>query len=408
MKNVANDTNMSLPNYNGTASSPSDSSMLNNITMDSSLTTSFVSPQCLCIEGKECYKGRMCEQCANGYVRTGIKECRYCDAYPIPIIQLCCFICILLIILTAFIRVTVASAGSSSEGGSMKKIIINFLQLESLALGFPLQWPPAVTAMFSTMGVTSSANSDVFVVECIFPRQMFDALPAVYQKTVIVAVLPIVFMIGCGVAWYFHDHLCAPKVTAMVHSQVPKHLYTKHNAHNKEKTRLKQLELELHETRKNSGVPEDQLDGMHDGSRDNDSVEDFGYVYRRAIETAISHHIDVEASFKYFTELQNEEEQSDIEKKEKMNSSSDKIHPSAEMSTAAFEHMLQEWKYPIKNDSLLWSMLERVDTDGSGWISIGELQAFERSTIDRWILSATVVACEFKGFFFLAGLASCY
>ena len=391
LKNVVNSTPMNFSNSNTTFH-------LSNYTASNNTNTT--SQQCLCIAGKECYKGRMCEQCQNGYVRTGIKECRYCDAYPIPLFQSIGFVCILLIILTAFIKVTVASAGSSSPAGSMKKIIINFLQLESLALGFPLQWPPMVTSMFSAMGVTSSANSDVFVIECLFPPQLFDALPAVYQKTIIVTVLPIVFMLGCGIAWFFHDHLCAAKVATMEHSQVPQHLYAKHNTHNKEKSRLTQLEMELRDTRKKSGIPEDQLDEMHNGSRDNDTEEDFGYVYRRAIETATKHHIDVDASFKFFTELKNEEEQSENEKREKINGNVNgkakgKAKPTAEMSTAAFEHMLKEWKYPIKNDALLWSMLKRVDTDGSGWISIAELQAFERTTIDRWILSATVVAYMF-------------
>ena len=96
--------------------------------MKTNLTINRHSTQCLCIEGVECYQGRMCEQCAYGYVRTGIKECRFCDVYPIPPIQLCCFVVVLLVILTVFIKFTVQSAGSSSPAGSMKKIVINNLK----------------------------------------------------------------------------------------------------------------------------------------------------------------------------------------------------------------------------------------------------------------------------------------
>ena len=83
---------------------------------------------------------------------------------------------------------------------------------------------------------------------------------------------------------------------------------------------------------------------------------------------------------------------SEHEKRGQINTEGDAVQ---EMSTAAFEHMLCEWNSPPKDDTELWAMLQRVDEDGSGWISIPELQAFERSTYDRWVLSATVVAYMF-------------
>jgi len=379
--------------------------------------------QCLCLEGVECYTGRMCEQCAYGYVRTGVKECKFCAIKPIPSIQFAGFVVLLLILLTVFIKVTVKSAGSSSPSGSMKKIVINFLQLESLALGFPLQWPPIVTSMFAGMGVTSSASADVFVIECIFPRSSFTALPAVYQKTIMVVLLPIFFMLACGAAWFVHDHLCAAKVKPMKHTPVPKILYEKHQKHNAETCKRQKLEKELRDFQEHDDIP-DELQFSKDGDRDNDSVEDFGFVYRQAIQVAEAHGIDVEASFQYFTSLQNDEEISEKELlKSKIQNTQLLVTPEAkaeqqctvlvtgngvavasvvatskvaktskkkkekededegEMSTAAFEHMLHEWKASIKDDNLLWSMLSRVDTDASGWISIEELRAFERGVL---------------------------
>ena len=358
-------------------------------------------PQCLCIEGKECYEGKMCEKCRQGYVRTGDKECKFCDVYPIPPIQMAGFVMLLLLLLCLFVKVTVKSAGSSSPAGSMKKIVINFLQLESLAMGFPLQWPPLVNNMFSSMGVTSSASSDVFVIECVFPSNYFNALPPVYVKTIIVAVMPILFMLWCGIAWYFMDHLCQKKISPLHHTTVPAALYLKHNLHNKEKVERLKLENQLKEFCEHDSVPDElQAGKVSKVSTDNSSVEDFGYVFRQALETALRHKIDVEASFEYFINLNTAEETSKNEKKQEEQQSETTTTTSTpaeirEMSTAAFEHMLIEWKSPITNDALLWSMLERVDMDGSGWISLSELRAFERSTLDRAILSATVVAYMF-------------
>ena len=375
------------------------SSSSSNNTTNNSFSKNDDPNQCLCTPGVECYTGRMCESCAPGYVRAGVKECKYCSKYPIPVIQFAGFFLLLLILMCLFVKGTVASAGSSSPSGSMKKIVINFLQLESLALGFPFQWPEMVTNMFSSMGLVSSANADVFVIECIFPSHFFDVLPAVYQKTIIVVLLPMCLMLVCGGFWFAYDHLCKSALKKMNHTLVPQHLYDKHAKHNRIKSNHARLERELAELDNEEIV--DNGDGaivqpLFTKAVHKAEDEDFGFIYRRALESAAKHHIDVEASFRYFTQLQNKEEISEEEKIGNIiQEGREKGEMYEDMSTAAFEHMLAEWKSPIENNKLLWKMLERIDTDGSGSISITELQAFERSTMDRWVLSSTVVAYMF-------------
>ena len=243
--------------------------------------------------------------------------------------------------------------------------------------------------MFASMGIGSSANPHVFVLECIMPTSYFKILPVVYQKAVMVAVLPVVFMLLCGIAWFVHDHLCQPKVRPMAHTPIPSALYQKHKKHNADKAKAAAMKDELKRMQEEAGIEDDAFSHAA-GSLDNDSVEDFGYIFRRAIEDAQRAHIDTDESFAYFENLGGANENAPGESK----AGSDGEEPS--MSTAAFEHMLSEWGVKgLADERLMWSMLERVDSDGSGWIGASELRQFIRSTTDKWILSSTVVAYMF-------------
>ena len=206
-------------------------------------------------------------------------------------------------------------------------------------------------------------------------------------------------MLVCGGFWFAYDHLCNGALKKMNHTLVPQHLYDKHAEHNRIKSNHARLERELAEL-DNEEIVDNGDDAivqpLFTKAVHKAEDEDFGFIYRRALESAAKHHIDVEASFHYFTQLQNKEERSEDEKIGSIiQEGREKGELYEDMSTAAFEHMLAEWKSPIENNKLLWKMLERIDTDGSGTISITELQAFERSTMDRWVLSSTVVAYMF-------------
>eukprot|EP00946_MAST-07B_sp_MAST-7B-sp1_P005313 g5313.t1 len=318
------------------------------------------------------------------------------------------FILLLAGILIAFIRSTVASAGSSSLEGSMKKIFLNFLQLEALALGFRLEWPEIVRTVFMGMGLTSSANPSVFVIECILPTSYLKVLPSVYQNAIIVAVLPIAFMLGCGLGWYIHDHCFKYKVKPHDHSTVPHELYVKHMEHNAKKVEALKLKKKLKKMENDLELKDPRLN-LIEGSLDNDTEKDFGFLLRRAIEKARKQGIDPEESFIFFSMLVTPDEvkadnvTAGIDEED--TTRAETAPPSERtMSTAAFEHMLSEWNFKVASDAQLWSMLERVDSDGSGNISVKELKAFVRSTMDRWILSATVVAYMFYPTCWVIGL----
>ena len=117
-------------------------------------------------------KCRLCRACARGYWASGVSSCLTC---PTRIMNL-------ILIVFAFVAVSgmlyafLASAleDSGAEAGStvihfsqgMQKIILNHIQLISLASGFPLKWPDEVNEMFYWMGLLGSAGSYVFNPAC--------------------------------------------------------------------------------------------------------------------------------------------------------------------------------------------------------------------------------------------------
>ena len=54
-----------------------------------------------------------------------------------------------------------ASEGETSD--VVKKIIVNFLQIVSLAGGLPLQWPSAMQTMFDFFATLSSAGTTLMI-----------------------------------------------------------------------------------------------------------------------------------------------------------------------------------------------------------------------------------------------------
>ena len=57
-------------------------------------------------------------------------------------------------------------AGELETSDAVKKIILNFLQMLSLAAGLPLEWPPELESWFHGMNVISSAGTTLLVPDC--------------------------------------------------------------------------------------------------------------------------------------------------------------------------------------------------------------------------------------------------
>ena len=86
------------------------------------------------------------------------------------------------------VYLTIKEAGDTEDTSeSIKKIILNFLQLTSLAASLPLQWPDSVDACLQGMATLSSAGSTLLIPDCELTD--IPTADAFYMKQIAFALL---------------------------------------------------------------------------------------------------------------------------------------------------------------------------------------------------------------------------
>ena len=83
---------------------------------------------------------------------------------------------------------------------AQQKILLNHIQLISLASGFPLKWPDVVQNMFEIFSMFGNAGSYVFNPACS-DMELVEGEKAFFQKTLGIAVLPF-FAVGVGAIFW--------------------------------------------------------------------------------------------------------------------------------------------------------------------------------------------------------------
>ena len=98
-------------------------------------------------------------------------------------------------------------AGEKETSDAVKKIILNFLQMLSLAAGLPLQWTLEIEAMFQTMATLSSAGTTLLVPDCELTHM--KTIDAFYYKQIFFTFMVPMIVITCVLAWAFVFLTCA-------------------------------------------------------------------------------------------------------------------------------------------------------------------------------------------------------
>ena len=144
---------------------------------------------------------RLCATCKAGFKRTrsGAK-CQQCPSEVENRVWLVVGFLVLIVGTSILIFIEITEETSQDEtSDAVKKIILNFLQIVSLAGGLPLQWPTAVNTMFESFDTISSAGTTLLIPDCELSN--LDAAEAFYTKQwVYTFLLPIVIFI-CVATW---------------------------------------------------------------------------------------------------------------------------------------------------------------------------------------------------------------
>ena len=110
--------------------------------------------------------------------------------------------------LLIFLEIT-SETSQDETSDAVKKIILNFLQIVSLAGGLPLQWPEPVNNMFESFGTISSAGTTLLVPDCELTH--LDPAEAFYYKQWFYTFLLPFLVFVCIVAWSI-IHRCCKKM----------------------------------------------------------------------------------------------------------------------------------------------------------------------------------------------------
>jgi hypothetical protein len=109
------------------------------------------------------------------------------------------------------IYLEITSESSADEtSDTVKKIILNFLQIVSLAGSLPLQWPEGVQNMFESFDTMSSAGTTLLIPDCELSH--LDAAQAFYSKQIFYTFLLPMVVIICVAVWSVLGCMCKKKL----------------------------------------------------------------------------------------------------------------------------------------------------------------------------------------------------
>ena len=112
------------------------------------------------------------------------------------------------------VYLTIKEAGDDeTTSETIKKILLNFLQLTSLAASLPLQWPDIVETCLTTMATLSSAGSTLLIPDCELTN--IPTADAFYMKQIFFALLVPIIIIVTLFVWTVIRCCCAKNIFKM-------------------------------------------------------------------------------------------------------------------------------------------------------------------------------------------------
>ena len=143
---------------------------------------------------------RLCQNCRQGYKRHGRARCKVCPESTANRVLLGFGVVGVIAGFYSVVYMSINSAGTEAEvSEAVKKVIINFLQICSLAALFPLKWPPAIEAIFALMSAVSSPAQHLLSPDC--ELSWMSGAEAFYNKQIGYAIMPIVVVLICTALW---------------------------------------------------------------------------------------------------------------------------------------------------------------------------------------------------------------
>jgi hypothetical protein len=144
---------------------------------------------------------RLCATCRIGYKRIGAgTKCKLCPPADTNRVLLGIGFTVMIFGSAVLIYMTIQEEGGVDEASdAIKKIILNYLQIVSLAGGLPLQWPEVIDVMFDFMSTVSSAGGTLLIPDCELTHMRTS--DAFYIKQIFFTFVVPLIVVTCVLAW---------------------------------------------------------------------------------------------------------------------------------------------------------------------------------------------------------------
>ena len=154
---------------------------------------------------------RLCQSCRQGFKQTGRARCKICPEATANRVLLGVGVVAVIVGFVSVVFMSINSAGTEAEiSEAVKKVLINYLQICSLAALFPLKWPPAIEAIFAMMSAVSSPAQHILSPDC--ELSWMSGAEAFYNKQLGYAFMPIGVVIICIILWLLAWRINAHKL----------------------------------------------------------------------------------------------------------------------------------------------------------------------------------------------------
>ncbi|EQC33792.1 hypothetical protein, variant [Saprolegnia diclina VS20] len=156
-----------------------------------------------CADG---YSGHLCNQCADGYTRSGKSSCISCpNNLTLTLLVLVGGIVACVVLSVGLIFMTMRKSNARADTYSiLSKIFTSYLQLVSLAGSFELKWPSQVVSMFNVQSAVSNPTAQLISIECAMGYYRVSShLPTYFEQLILYLCLPILCILAPLAFWQF-------------------------------------------------------------------------------------------------------------------------------------------------------------------------------------------------------------
>ena len=145
---------------------------------------------------------RLCHTCAENHRRRGAHECAKCPSsgqnWGLIALGLLLIFCMLVYV----VHMTLSEGETVVCSQSVKKIMLNYLQVIALARSFPLRWNGVLRSLFEIQGAVSTLGDHIVNVDCVSASK--SAAELFYGKQVMYACTPLITGCLSFIVWFVY------------------------------------------------------------------------------------------------------------------------------------------------------------------------------------------------------------